>query len=273
MYRTQNIDSNSNATNAIRTIALGAAAAKPAAAKPMISVAGAQQNELLRALSRTDLEALFPHLELVPMAAGKHLYDFGSKFDYAYFPTNAIVSLMYVMEDGATTEIGVVGREGVLGVAMYEAERATCSAVVQTAGYAYRLKSSVLRELVASGGAMAQLLMRYTFAMFAQLAQNVVGGRHCTIEQKLCRWLLDRLDRSLSDEIKVTQDTMATMLGVRRETITMTARKLQADGLIQYRRGTVAIIDRAGLEECAGTCYRAGKIGFEQMHATAWSNA
>ncbi len=148
---------------------------------------------------------------------------------------NAIVSLLYVMEDGATTEIAVIGREGVAGVVLYEAERATCTAIVQTAGYGYRLKTAFLREVFNEGGALAQLLMRYTSAMFAQMAQNVVGGRHCSIEQKLCRWLLDRLDRSLSNELKVTQDTMANMLGVRRESVTVTARKLQDEGLIQYR--------------------------------------
>ena len=273
MYSTQTTAAIHNAKHPIKPIAMGAAAVKMAAAKPVISVAGTQQNALLRALSRDDLEALFPHLELVSLATGKHLYDFGDKFEYTYFPTNAIVSLLYVMEDGATTEVGVVGREGVLGVAMYEAERANCSAVVQTPGYAYRLRTAMLREVVSQGGALAQLLMRHSMAMFAQLAQNVVGGRHCSIEQKLCRWLLERLDRSSSDEIKVTQDTMATMLGVRRETITMAAGKLQADGFIQYRRGKVVVLDRHGLEDGAGACYKAGRIGFDQLHTFAGINA
>ena len=260
MFQTQSTRSSAQAS--IRNIVLGAAASAPVP----ISLTGAQQNELLRALGRADLERLFPHLELVQLKKGEYLYEFGSKFDYAYFPTNAIVSLHYVMEDGATTEIGVVGREGVLGVALYANERATCSAVVQAAGYGYRLKSEALRELFSEGGAFAQLLMRYTFAMFGQLAQNVVGTRHSTLEQKISRWLLDRLDRSLSSELKVTQETMATMLGVRRESITLAAGKLQADGLIQYKRGTVLVLDRAGLEASAGACYRAGRIGFEQLH-------
>lgn len=233
-----------------------------------VSLAGAQQNELLRALGRDDLERLFPHLELVPLKRGDYLYDCGGKIDYAWFPTNAIVSLHYVMEDGATTEIGVVGREGVVGVALYANERATCSAVVQGAGYGYRLKTEALRALFNEGGAFAQLLMRHTFAMFGQLAQNVVGTRHSTLEQKLSRWLLDRLDRSMSCELKVTQETMATMLGVRRESITLAAGKLQADGLIQYRRGTVEVLDRAGLEASAGACYRAGRVGFDQLRNT-----
>ncbi|MEC5161480.1 MULTISPECIES: Crp/Fnr family transcriptional regulator [unclassified Janthinobacterium] len=239
----------------------------PAVLSAAVSVTGAQQNELLRALDRADLERLFAHLELVVLPAGKKLFDCGDKIDYSYFPTNAIVSLMYVMEDGASTEIAVVGREGVVGVALFEAERATCSAVVQIAGYGYRLHTSFLREVFYEGGALAQLLMRYNSALFAQLAQNVVGGRHCTIEQKLCRWLLDRLDRSLSPDIKVTQDSMANMLGVRRESITATACKLQDEGLIEYSRGKVTVLDREGLELSAGTCYRAAKAGYEQMQA------
>lgn len=234
-----------------------------------VSMAGAQQNDMLRALSRKDLEHVFADLELVHLPAGKVLHDCGSKYEFAYFPTNAIVSLLYVMEDGATTEIGVVGREGVVGMAMYESERATCSAVVQTSGYGYRLRSSVLRSLFAEGGAFAQIMMTYTFAMFGQMAQNVVGGRHCNIEQKLARWLLDRLDRSLGNELKVTQETIATMLGVRRESVTMTAGKLQEEGLIQYRRGTITVLDRAGLERAAGSCYKAARVGFDHLQAMA----
>ena len=245
------------------------AAALKAASATVISIAGAQQNELLRALNRADLERLFDHLELLPLPAGKHLFDFGDKIEHSYFPTNAIVSLLYVMEDGATTEIAVIGSEGAVGVALYEAERATCGAIVQSAGYGYRLKTEFVRELFHEGGALAQLLMRYSGALFAQMAQNVVGGRHCSIEQKLCRWLLDRLDRSLSSELKVTQDTMANMLGVRRESITVTARKLQDEGLIQYRRGTVVVLDREGLELSAGACYRAARAGLEQLRPRA----
>ena len=238
-------------------------------AEPLpVSLTGTQQNELLRALGRDDLERLFPHLELMPLERGDYLYDCGASIEYAWFPTNAIVSLHYVMEDGATTEIGVVGREGVLGVALYPNQRATCSAVVQAAGYGYRLKSEALRALFNEGGAFAQMLMRYSYARFAQLAQNVVGTRHSTLEQKLSRWLLERLDRSLNSELKVTQETMATMLGVRRESITLAAGKLQAEGVIQYRRGTVVVLDRAGLEACAGACYRAGRIGFDQLRST-----
>ncbi|HWW71331.1 MAG TPA: Crp/Fnr family transcriptional regulator [Duganella sp.] len=231
-------------------------AVTPAAtASPAISIIGAQQNELLRALSREELVSLFNHLELVPLTAGKHLFDFGDKLEYAFFPTNAIVSLQYVTEDGGATEIAVVGREGVVGVSMYETERANCSAVVQSAGYGYRIKAAVLREAFFSGGALAQQLMRHTSALFAQLAQTVAGVRHGSIEQRLCRWLLERLDRSTSNELKVTQEMIANMLGVRRESITCSAGKLQEEGLIEYRRGTVTVLDRAGMERRAGGCY------------------
>ena len=189
------------------------ATAGHSSAGSQISLIGAQQNDLLRALSRDDLLALFSALELVALPAGKHLFDFGDKVEYTYFPTNAIISLQYVMEDGATTEIAVVGREGVVGVALYPTERASYSAVVEAAGYGYRLRTDVLREVFYAGGPLAQQLMRYTSAMFAQLAQSVAGSRHTSIEQKLCRWLLERLDRSMGNELKVTQEMIANMLG------------------------------------------------------------
>ncbi|MQA37236.1 Crp/Fnr family transcriptional regulator [Rugamonas aquatica] len=232
-----------------------------AAPAQTISLIGAQQNDLLRALSREDLIALFADLELVTLPAGKHLFDFGDQVDYSYFPTNAIVSLQYVMEDGASTEIAVVGSEGVVGVALYPAERASYSAVVQCAGYGYRLRTDVLREAFYSGGPLAQLLMRYTSAMFAQLAQSVAGSRHTSIEQKLCRWLLERLDRSTTNELKVTQEMIANMLGVRRESITGAAGKLSEEGLIAYRRGCVTVLDRELMERRAGSCYQAARTG------------
>lgn len=235
-----------------------------AAAPQSISLTGAQQNDLLRALSREDLLALFGDLELVALPAGRHLFDYGDKVEYTYFPTNAIVSLQYVMEDGATTEIAVVGREGVVGVALYPTERASFSAVVQAAGYGYRLKTEVLREAFYTGGPLAQQLMRYTSAMFAQLAQNVAGSRHTSIEQKLCRWLLERLDRSMTNELKVTQEMIANMLGVRRESITGAAGKLAEEGLIVYRRGCVTVLDRDGMERRAGSCYQAGRSAMTQ---------
>ena len=230
-----------------------------------ISLSSAQQNELLAALPRAALESLFEHLELVELPFGKELYAYGNCLEYTYFPTTAIVSLLYVMEDGATTEIAVVGHEGVVGVSLVAGERAMCTAVVQSAGYGYRLKTQSLREAFNQGGALPQLLMRYTNALFAQMAQNAVGGRHSSIEQKLCRWLLDRLDRSPSNELKVTQELISIMLGVRRESITAAAGKLQDEGLIHYRRGNITVLDRAGLEDYAGECYRVAKTEYDRL--------
>jgi CRP-like cAMP-binding protein len=235
------------------------------ASRPLISVSGTQQNELLAALPRPDLEALFADLELVEMPFGKELFEYGDKLDNVFFPTTAIVSLLYVMEDGATTEIAVTGHEGVVGMSLFMGERATCTAVVQSAGYGYRLKTQALRDAFNKGGALPALLMRYTNALFAQMAQNAVGGRHNSIEQKLCRWLLDRLDRSPSNELKVTQELISIMLGVRRESITAAAGKLQDDGLITYRRGNITVIDRQGLEEYAGECYKVAKSQYDRL--------
>ena len=233
--------------------------------RPQVSFSGAQQNELLGALPRAALEVLFEHLELVELPFGKELFEYGSALDNAYFPTNAIVSLLYVMEDGATTEIAVVGHEGVVGVSLVPGERAMCGAVVQSAGYGYRLKTQYLRDAFNRGGALPQLLMRYTNALFAQMAQNAVGGRHSSIEQKLCRWLLDRLDRSPSNELKVTQELISIMLGVRRESITAAAGKLQDEGLIHYRRGNITVLDRIGLERYAGECYKVAKTEYDRL--------
>ncbi|WP_229223474.1 Crp/Fnr family transcriptional regulator [Duganella sp. sic0402] len=232
---------------------------------PVVTFSGAQQNELLGALPREVLESLFEHLELVQLPFGKEVFEFGNAMEYVHFPTTAIVSLLYVMEDGATTEIAVVGHEGVVGVSLFEGERAMCSAVVQAAGYGYRMKAEHLRAAFAKGGALPALLMRYNTALFAQMAQNAVGGRHSSIEQKLCRWLLDRLDRSPSNALKVTQEMIAIMLGVRRESITAAAGKLQDEGLITYRRGNITVLDRSGLEAYAGECYKVAKTEFDRL--------
>src|SRR5476649_2864774 len=254
MYTTNAIEAR-NAQNAMRTLDVGAPAAK--AAQP-VSTLGAQQNDLLRALSREDLMLLFEQLEFVKLGAGQRLYECGDQIDYAYFPTTAIISLQYVMADGATTEIAVDGREGVAGLSLHALDRANCDAVVQAAGYGYRQKTEALRAAFNEGGALAQQLMRYSSAMFAQLAQNVVGSRHSSIEQKLCRWL--------TNELKVTQETIAQMLGVRRESITGAAGKLQEEGMIECRRGLVVVLDRPRLESYAGTCYRAGRSAALQLN-------
>lgn len=252
---------NALSTASVSTIRTGKAA-------PAISLTGAQQNELLRALPTADLERMFEYLELVPLKAGQRLYDFGDQLQHAYFPTNAIVSLQYINEDGATTEIAVVGREGVAGMAIYRGERASNTAIVTGAGYGYRISTEALRTMFAEGGMLAQELMRYTSSMFTQLAQNVVSSRHSSIDQKFCRWLLERLDRSLGMELKATQENIANLLGVRRESITAAASKLQAEGIIQCRRGVIVVVDRAGLEMGAGGCYFAARMGTPQrLHA------
>lgn len=247
-----------------RALASGAPAYQ-LACRPVISLSSARQNELLAALPREALHTLFADLELVALPFGKELFEFGDKLDYVYFPTTAIISLLYVMEDGATTEIAVVGHEGVAGVSLFAGERAMCSAVVQSAGHGYRLRAQQLRAAFNQGGALPQLLMRYNTALFAQMAQNAVGGRHSSIEQKLCRWLLDRLDRSPSNELKVTQEMISIMLGVRRESITAAAGKLQDEGLITYRRGNITVLDRPGLEQQAGECYKVAKTEYDRL--------
>ena len=236
--------------------------------RPVVSYCGTQQNALLAALPRTALESLFEHLELVALPVGKELFTSGCTLEHVYFPTTAIVSLLYVMEDGATTEIAVVGHEGVVGASLFMGERAMCSAIVQSPGYGYRLKTQYLRSAFNQGGILPELLMRYTNALFSQMAQNAVGSRHSSIEQKLCRWLLDRLDRSTSNQLKVTQELISVMLGVRRESITAAAGKLQDDGLIQYRRGNITVLDRQGLEQHAGECYKAVKTGYQRLQGT-----
>jgi len=254
-------------TTALSTTAPGAVpgAKRPAKSPPRINFSSARQNELLGALPQAALIELAEHLELVELPFGKELFEYGNTLEYVYFPTTSIVSLLYVMEDGATTEIAVVGHEGVAGLSLVTGERAMCSAVVQSAGYGYRMKTQHLRDAFNRGGMLPQLLMRYSNALFAQMAQNAVGGRHSSIEQKLSRWLLDRLDRSPSNELKVTQEMISIMLGVRRESITAAAGKLQDDGLIQYRRGNITVLNRPALELAAGECYKVAKTEYDRL--------
>jgi CRP-like cAMP-binding protein len=235
------------------------------AARPVVNDWGTDGNEMLAALPRQDMEALFAELKLVALPFGRKLFEYGSRIDHVYFPVTAIVSLVYVMEDGATTEIAVIGHEGVVGMSLFVGERATCDAVVQSAGHCYRLESRFLRHAFNQGGALAILLMRYSSALFAQMAQNAVCGRHSSIMQKFCRWLLDRLDRSHSNELKVTHEFIAMMLGVRRESVTGAAQKLQEEGLIQYRRGFIKIIDPQGLQQYAGECYKVTKTEYDRL--------
>jgi len=215
-----------------------------------------KQNHLLAALPAADYERLLPHLELAPLELGWALYESGSQQGYVYFPTASIVSLLYVMEDGSSAEIAVVGYEGVVGIALFMGGETTPSrAVVQSAGYAYRLKASLLKDEFERGGPLQYLLLRYTQALITQMAQTAVCNRHHSVEQQLCRWLLLSLDRLPSNELVMTQELIANMLGVRREGVTEAAGKLQAEGLIQYSRGKITVLDRPKLEAQVCECY------------------
>lgn len=214
------------------------------------------QNHLLAALPTAAFEPLVAHLELVPMLLGEMLYEPGKQLQHAYFPTTTIVSLHYVMDSGASAETAGVGNEGVVGVALFMGGDTTpSSAVVQTAGHAYRLESRFVQQEFDRAGSMQRLLLRYTQALITQIAQTVVCNRYHSVEQQLSRWLLLTIDRIPSRELVMTQELVASMLGVRRESITEAAGKLQQGGFIRCRRGHIAVLDRAGLEICACECY------------------
>ena len=215
-----------------------------------------QQNHLLAALPAADYERLLPHLEPVTLPLGLVVFESGSKLRHLYFPASGIVSLLYAMEDGASTEIAVIGSEGVVGIALFMGGESTPSrAVVQSAGRGYRLKAVVLKTEFERGGPLQHLLLRYTQALIAQMTQTAVCNRHHSVEQQLCRWLLLSLDRLPSNELKMTQELIANMLGVRREGVTEAAGKLQAAGLITYSRGHITVLDRPNLEGQVCECY------------------
>jgi CRP-like cAMP-binding protein len=225
-----------------------------------------RQNHLLEALPRTDYERLGPHLELIPMALGEVLYESGVPLAYVYFPTTSILSLLYVMEDGASAEIAVVGNEGILGISLFMGGETTPSrAVVQSAGHAFRLKAELLKTEFGRFGPTMYLLLRYTQALITQMAQTAVCNRHHTVDQQLCRWLLLSLDRLQTNELSMTQELIANMLGVRREGVTEAAGKLQDVGLISYRRGRISVLDRPGLEARSCECYQVVKTEFDRL--------
>jgi CRP-like cAMP-binding protein len=214
------------------------------------------QNHLLAALPTAEFERLAPHLELVPMPLGEMLYEPGGQLRHAYFPTTSIASLHYVMESGASAETAGVGNEGVVGISLFMGGDTTpSSAVVQTAGHAYRLEGRLLKQEFNRAGLMQHLMLRYTQALITQMAQTAACNRHHSVEQQLCRWLLLTLDRMGTNELVMTQELVATMLGVRREGITEAAGKLQHAGFIRYRRGHIAVLERSGLEARACECY------------------
>ncbi|MET0681929.1 MAG: Crp/Fnr family transcriptional regulator [Casimicrobiaceae bacterium] len=214
------------------------------------------QNQLLAALPATDYERLAPHLERVPLMLGEVLYEPGGQLQHVYFPTTSIVSLLYVLESGASAEIAGVGNEGVLGISLFMGGNTTpSSAVVQTAGHGYRLRAKLLQEEFSRGGLMQRLLLRYTQALLTQMCQTAACNRHHSVEQQLCRWLLLTLDRLPSNELVMTQELVAGALGVRRESITEAAGNLQRAGILRYRRGHISVLERPGLEAGACECY------------------
>jgi CRP-like cAMP-binding protein len=224
------------------------------------------QNHLLDALPASDYTRLKSHLELIPMPLGQVLYEPGAQLRYVYFPTTSIVSLLYVMEDGASAEIAVVGNEGMLGISLFMGGETTPShAVVQSAGFGIRLKAQLLKDEFARFGPMMHLLLRYTQALITQMAQTAVCNRHHSVDQQLCRWLLLSLDRLASNELSMTQELIANMLGVRREGVTEAAGKLQHAGLIRYQRGTITVLDRPALEARSCECYQVVKTEFDRL--------
>jgi CRP-like cAMP-binding protein len=220
------------------------------------AMTGPKQNHLLAALSAAELKPMRRYLEPVEMSLGEVVYESGRTLDYVYFPTNSIVSLLYVLENGASAEIAVVGNEGVVGVSIFMGGESTPSrAVVQSAGRAYRLPGQVMKSEFNRGGSMQHLMLRYTQSLITQMAQTAVCNRHHSVDQQLCRWLLLSIDRLPAPEIEMTQELIANMLGVRREGVTESAGKLQKAGVISYRRGHIKVLDRPALEEMSCECY------------------
>ena len=225
-----------------------------------------RQNHLLAVLPDKEKARLFPQLERVPMPLGEAVCESGMPMRHVYFPTTSIVSLLYVMEDGASAEIAVVGNEGIVGISVFMGgETTTSRAVVQSAGHAYRLKGQLLKDAFFRAGPMQLLLLRYTQALLTQMAQTAVCNRHHSVDQQLCRWLLLSLDRLPTNELVMTQELIANMLGVRREGVTESAGNLQRAGLIHYSRGKITVLDRPGLEARVCECYQVVKKEFDRL--------
>ena len=228
--------------------------------------AGPRSNRLLAALPAADYERLLPHLELAPLELGRVLHESGATMRNVHFPATAIVSLLYVMEDGASAEIAVVGNDGMVGISLFMGGDSTPSrAIVQSAGLSYRLPASLLKKEFNRYGPAMHVLLRYTQALITQMAQTAVCNRHHSVDQQLCRWLLLSLDRLPSVEIAMTQELIANMLGVRREGVTEAAGRLQDAGLIHYSRGHIRVLDRRGLEARVCECYNVVRRESERL--------
>jgi CRP-like cAMP-binding protein len=231
------------------------------------------QNHLLRALAAAESNRLMPLLEAIDLPLGSVLYESGATLSHVYFPTTAIVSLLYVMENGASAEIAVVGNEGIVGISLFMGGESTPSrAVVQSAGKGLRLKASDMKEEFDRAGPVLHLLLRYTQALITQMAQTAVCNRHHTLDQQLCRWLLLSLDRLDGNELVMTQELIANMLGVRREGVTEGALKLQHAGLISYARGRITVLDRLGLEKRSCECYAVVKKEYDRLLPSKLAN-
>jgi CRP-like cAMP-binding protein len=223
-------------------------------------------NRLLAAIPPEAFAQLQPHLELVPLRLGWAVYESGGTQGYVYFPTDAIISLLYVTAEGSSAEIAVVGNDGMVGISLFMGGETTPSrAVVQSAGYGYRLKASVLKAEFERGGVLQHILLRYTQALITQMTQTAVCNRHHEVEQQLCRWLLLSLDRLPSNDLTMTQELIANMLGVRREGVTEAAGHLQTAGLIHYSRGRIVVLDRPKLEARVCECYKVVKRETERL--------
>ncbi|KAA0999017.1 Crp/Fnr family transcriptional regulator [Paraburkholderia panacisoli] len=224
------------------------------------------ENHLLSVLPEAERSRVTPHLVPVEMPLGQVVYESGDRLDHVYFPTTSIISLLYVMEDGASAEIAIVGNEGIIGIALFMGGETTPNrAVVQSAGRAYRLDARILKEEFHRAGPVQRLLLRYTQALITQMAQTAVCNRHHSIDQQLCRWLLLSMDRLPSNELKMTQELIANMLGVRRSGVTEAALKLQDAGLIRYGHGHIEVLDRPGLEKRVCECYSVVKREFDRL--------
>ena len=232
----------------------------------MVPALNPRQNRLLAAIPDSEWTRWVPHLEPVTLPLGKALYESGARLSYVYFPTTAIVSLLYVMEDGASAEIAVVGREGIVGISLFMGGDSTTNrAIVQSAGRGFRLKANLMLQEFNRAGPVLHLLLRYTQALITQMAQTAVCNRHHSLDQQLCRWLLLSLDRLDSNDLVMTQELIANMLGVRREGVTEAAGQLQKAGLIRYQRGHITVLDRDGLEARTCECYAVVKKEYGRL--------
>jgi CRP-like cAMP-binding protein len=232
----------------------------------MDPISAPRQNWLLSALADSEWQRIAAHLEPVDLRLGQMLFDSGGKPSHVYFPTTAIVSLLYVMENGASAEIAVVGNEGLVGISLFMGGQSTSSqAVVQAAGGGFRLPAAVLMEEFNRGGPVLHLLLRYTQALITQMAQTSVCNRHHALDQQMCRWLLLTLDRLHSSELVMTQELLSNILGVRRASISDAAGQLQKDGLIRYERGHISVLDRVAIERRSCECYAVVKKEYDRL--------